>query len=70
MNVNIKSSNFLLALIFVVSILVLFGIIIWRQLGGEQALFAIIGHTAAWVEMVALFFFRKSPPKEGSKPSP
>jgi len=54
--------NFILALIFVISVMALLFIIIWRQLGGDEALFLIVGHTAAWVEMIAIFYFRKKPP--------
>jgi len=54
--------NFILALIFVLSVMALLFIIICRQLGGDEALFLIIGHTAAWVEMIAIFYFRKKPP--------
>jgi len=54
--------NFILALIFVLSVMALLFIIIWRQLGGDEALFLIIGHTAAWVEMIVIFYFRKKPP--------
>jgi len=58
------NENTLLALIFVVFTLVLFAIVVLKKLGGDQALFAIIGHTAAWVEMVALYYFRKRKPKD------
>jgi len=54
--------NFILALVFVLSVMALIFIIIWRQLGGDEALFLIIGHTAAWVEMIVIFYFRKKPP--------
>ena len=54
--------NFILALIFVLSVMALLFIIICRQLGGDEALFLIIGHTAAWVEMIVIFYFRKKPP--------
>jgi len=58
----LKSPNFILALIFVLSVMALIFVIIWRQLGGNEALFLIIGHTAAWVEMIVIFYFRKKPP--------
>ncbi len=58
---KLKSPNFILALIFVISTMGLFGFVIWCQLGGNEALFAIIGHLTAWVEMVVIFFFRKKP---------
>ena len=58
------TENTLLALLFVVFTFVLFLIIIIRQLGGNEALFLIIGHTAAWAELVAIFYFRKMKPKD------
>ena len=54
--------NFIIALIFIIAVMTIFSTIIWRQLGGNEALFAIIGHTAAWIEMIVIFFFRKKPP--------
>ena len=39
--------------------LVLFAIIIWKGIGGEVTTGAIIGHVAAWTEMVIIFYFRK-----------
>lgn len=53
--------NTSLAIIFVVATFLLFGFIIHTRLGGQEALFLIIGHTAAWVEMIAIFYFRKKP---------
>jgi hypothetical protein len=62
--VDWKSPNIVLALVFILSTLCIFAFVIEQRLGGDQALFLIIGHTAAWVEMIAIFFFRKSPPTE------
>jgi len=53
--------NTVLAITFVIATFLLFGFIIYTQLGGKEALFLIIGHTAAWVEMIAIFYFRKKP---------
>ena len=64
------NENTLLALIFVVFILFLFGIIIWRQLGGNEALFLIIGHTAAWVEIIAIHYFRRRKPADKPPETP
>lgn len=50
-----------LAIVFVVATFLLFAYIIYFKLGGEQALFLIIGHVAAWVEMIVIFYFRKKP---------
>lgn len=64
---TLKSPNFILAVIFVVSIMVMFHIIVIRQLGGNEALFLIIGHAAAWVEMIVIYFWRKKPPAPDNK---
>lgn len=60
--------NTILAFVFVVFTLVLFAIIIFRKLGGDQALFLIIGHVAAWVQMIVIFYFRKKPPQKPPQP--
>ena len=39
--------------------LTLFGIIIWKGIGGEVTTGAIIGHLAAWTELIVIFYFRK-----------
>lgn len=62
--VDWKSPNIIIALVFIIFTLLLFTVIVVDRLGGDQALFLIIGHAAAWVEMVAIFFFRKSPPTQ------
>ena len=59
---KLVSPNFILALIFVLVGLAMFSVIVWRQLGGNEALFLIIGHTAARIEFIAIFYFRKKPP--------
>lgn len=51
----------ILAGVFVLFVMAMFSLIVWKQLGGNEALFLIIGHTAAWAEMIFLFFFRKKP---------
>lgn len=53
--------NTILAIIFVVATFLLFAFIIYTGLGGSEALFLIIGHTAAWVEIIVIFYFRKKP---------
>ena len=60
--VDWKSPNWILALVLIISTLALFSLIVIAGLGGDNALFLIIGHTAAWVEIVVIFFFRKAPP--------
>ena len=59
--------NMILAYLFVGFTLALFAMIVGLRLGGNEALFLIIGHTAAWVEMIVIFFFRKKPPVELTK---
>ena len=59
-----KKENKILAYLFVSFTLALFAMIVGLRLGGDNALFLIIGHTAAWVEIIVIFFFRKRPPIE------
>lgn len=59
--------NMILAYLFVGFTLALFALIVGFRLGGNNALFLIIGHTAAWVEIIVIFFFRKRPPIEPPK---
>ncbi len=64
-----KSPNAIIALVFIVFTLGLFALIVWKGLGGNEALFLIIGHTAAWIEIIVYFFFRKKPPAETTAPT-
>lgn len=59
--IGLKSPNFVLAITFIVFTMSMFSFIIWRRLGGNEALFAILGHTAAWAEFIFIFYFRKKP---------
>jgi len=61
--VAFRSPNFWLALIILLAVMGLFFVIVCRQLGGDQALFLIIGHVAAWLEIIVIFFWRKKPPE-------
>ena len=45
-------------------VVALFSVVIWKQLGGDTMLGVIIGHTAAWAELVVYFYFRKKPRTE------
>jgi hypothetical protein len=56
-----QTQTFTMAVIFVITVMTLFFLIVLRQLGGREALFLIIGHVAAWVEFVVIFYFRKKP---------
>jgi hypothetical protein len=64
---NIKV-NYWLAFVIIISTFLLMGGVIALKLGGEQALFLILGHVAAWAEMVVIFFFRTSPTIPPPKP--
>lgn len=62
--VDWKSPNLWLALAIIAAALAIFAFVIEQRLGGDQALFLLIGHIAAWVEIIVIFFFRKAPPTE------
>jgi hypothetical protein len=61
MGMKIRS---ILAISVMVFILALLAIIIFAGAGGERALFLILGHLAAWAEMILIFYFRKKPRTE------
>lgn len=54
----------IIACSLVVFAMALFALVILKQLGGNEALFLIIGHVAAWIEIVVIFYFRKKPNSE------
>jgi len=56
------SENTLLAILIISSILALLGIVVWRGLGGTEALFLIIGHLLAWGEIIVIHYFRTKKP--------
>jgi len=58
-----KSPNAIIGSALVLFGFVLFLVVILLGIGGTEALFAILGYVAAWVQMVVIFFFRKSPPE-------
>jgi len=58
--------NLIIGSVLLIFILTLFAIVIFQGRGGDQALFVIIGHIAAWGEMVVIFYFRKKPPAPGT----
>ena len=39
-------------------------VIVWKELGGTEALFLILGQVLAWGELVVFFYFRKKPKGE------
>ncbi len=58
---NWKSPNAIIALSLIAFAFVIFTIVIFQRMGGDTVLGVIIGHIAAWTEMVVVFFFRKKP---------
>lgn len=44
----------------------LFAAIILMGIGGQEALFLIIGYLAAWSQMVVVYYFRKKPTEKES----
>jgi len=67
MNLKWNSPNAIAGFILLTSTLVIFGLMLYHQIGGEMARGVIIGHIAAWVEMFILFLYRKKNPDEGGK---
>ena len=61
---NIKI-NYWLAFIVIIAAFLLFGAVVLLQLGGENALFAVLGYVSAWAQMIIIFFFRTSPNTAG-----
>ncbi len=55
-------ANLLLAIVLIVFTLTIFAVVILKQLGGNEALFLIIGHMAAWAQIIIIYYFRKKPP--------
>ncbi len=55
--------NSILALLCISFTLFLFATVVTQELGGNEALFAILGYVAAWAEMIVIFYFRKAPAK-------
>ena len=62
--IKLKSINGLVTILYVVFGLAIFLIIILKGLGGNEALFAILGYVAGWLSAIVAFFHRK-PPAEG-----
>lgn len=56
--------NHFLAVLIILAVLLLFAYVIALKIGGEKALFLIIGHLAAWAEIVVIFYYRKAPEKK------
>jgi len=58
-----KSPNAILGAVLLIFTFSLFMIVVWKGLGGPEALFLIIGHVAAWAEILIIFLWRKKPPE-------
>lgn len=60
--------NTILALLVIASAIILFSLIVLLGIGGEKALFLILGYLAAWTQMIVIHYFRKRPgPEEENK---
>lgn len=62
------SPNAILGALLLAFTFTLFLFIVYNKLGGDQALFLIIGHVAAWAEILVIFLWRKKPPDDGPTP--
>lgn len=62
--VDWKSPQAIIAMAFILFTFVVFFLVLVKGLGGEQAIFLILGYIAGWISSIVLFFFRKRPPKE------
>lgn len=58
---NWKSPNAIIALSLIAFAFVIFSIVVFQRMGGDTILGVIVGHIAAWIEIVVVFFFRKKP---------
>ena len=64
-----KRMNAILGSLLLIFTFTLFMIIVLKGLGGPEALFLIVGHVAAWAEILIIFLWRKKPP-EDKPPAP
>jgi hypothetical protein len=63
MKIDWKSPNAVLALLLILLGFGLMYLILFNGLGGNEAVFAILGYIAGWLSSIVLFFFRRSPKK-------
>lgn len=61
-----KSPNAILGALLLIFTFGLFAFIVYNNLGGDEALFLIVGHVAAWCEILVIFLWRKKPPEDKS----
>lgn len=64
-----STQNFILAIIFILSVLSLFFYIVVNRIGGDEALFLIIGHISGWLAAIVIYHWRKKPKEDASKES-
>ncbi len=55
------NENLVIALVFTLSTIALMWTILLKGLGGDNAVFAILGYSAGWMSSIILFYFRKRP---------
>jgi hypothetical protein len=65
MKIDWKSPNAILALILIMLGFGLLYLVLFRGLGGNEAVFAILGYLAGWLNSIILFFYRRAPNKDG-----
>ena len=58
-----NTPNALIAGLLILFAIAVFLLVLLKGLGGEQAVFLILGYVGGWVSSIVLFFYRKSPPK-------
>ena len=61
MQIDKSSPNFVLAIILVLLGFGLLYIVLLKGLGGNEAVFAILGYLAGWLSSIVLFFYRRAP---------
>lgn len=59
--IKLKSINGLIAVIMIALGIAVLLLILLKGLGGEQAVFLILGYVGGWVSSIVYFFFRKPP---------
>ena len=56
-----KSPNTIIAFGFIAFAIVVFLLVLFKGLGGNEAIFLILGYIGGWINSIVLFFFRKKP---------
>lgn len=63
--VKLKSINGLVAINIILMAWSILFLVLLKGLGGEQAIFLIIGYIGGWMSSLVYFFFRKPPTEAG-----